>query len=292
MRTFREAAQSDRFTITADLTLENASGADAVARQVDLLGPYVDGLQVTDNPWGWVQMSAVSAASLVLQNGADPVPILTCRDRNRIALHSDLLGLRALGVTSVLLTRGHKIPPAHPVPASMVFDTTGRELVAIAAAMSDTEPPLPGKEFFIGVGARVFKPSVGWDAESLNVRSAAGARFMQTQLCFNMATLRHYMKCLVETRVTWKYSVMVSLTPLPSAETTTWLKKNLSDSRIPASIIRRMEKAADPEAEGISMCAAMIREMAEIPGISGVNLMTTGNPDSLLAAIRESGLRG
>ena len=226
MRTFREAAQSDRFTITADLTLQRDSGADDVARQVDMLGPHVDGIQVTDNPWAWVQMSAVAAASLVVQQGIDPIAILTCRDRNRIALESDLLGLRAIGVTSVLLMRGHKIPKDHSVTATPVFDASGRELVALAAKMADQETSAASEEFFIGVGARAMRPPRGWNAEALAVRSAAGARFLQTQLCMNVDILREYMKRLVETRMTWKYSVMVSLSTLPSAKTAKWLKNN------------------------------------------------------------------
>jgi 5,10-methylenetetrahydrofolate reductase len=110
-------------------------------------------------------------------------------------------------------------------------------------------------------------------------------------LCFNLDILRQYMKCLVETRMTWKYSVMVSLTPLPSATTATWLKKNLSDSRIPKAVITRLEQASDPEREGIEICAELMQEISEIPGVSGVNLMTTGNPELLCEAVKASGLR-
>lgn len=292
MKTFREAIQRQRFTITADLTLQSDSDADEVARQADLLGPYVDGMQVTDNPWSWVQMSAVAAASLLLHQGIDPIAVVTCRDRNRIALASDLLGLRALGVTSVLLMRGHNIPPGHAIKAVDVFDSDRRELVELAAGMGRNDSSPDAEAFFIGVGARVFRPSPGWDAGSLQLRAQAGARFLQTQLCFNLTTLRQYMQCLVETRTTWNYSVIVSLTALPSAATAQWVKQNLSDARIPVALIKRLERAADPEQEGIALCAEMMREMAEIPGISGVNLVTMGNPQSLRAAIEASGLRG
>jgi len=291
MRTFREAIQGEAFTITADLTLQSNSTADDVARQLELLGPCVDGIQVTDNPWTWIQMSGVAAASLVLQQGVDPIPVLTCRDRNRIALQSDLLGLRALGVTSVLLTHGHKIPKDHPLNARMVFDVSGRELVEMAAGPSAAGHPEPNQEFFIGIGARAFRPPHGWDAGSLQERSRSGARFLQTQLCFNLGILRQYLKCLVETRMTWKYSVMVTLTPLPSAITAKWLKKNISDSRIPDAIIQRLEDSPDPEREGIELCAETMREVAQIPGVSGVHLMTTGNAHTIREAIVASGLR-
>lgn len=291
MRTFREAVQGEEFTVTAELTLKRASIADDVLRQADILGPFVDGIQVTDNPWSWVQMSAVSAASILFHHGVDPIPILTCRDRNRIALQSDLIGLRALGVTSVLLMRGHRVPKKHVTPASTVFDTTGRELIAMASDLNEDETLGPGKDFFIGTGARAFRPKRGWRAESLTERANAGARFLQTQLCFNMDILRHYMKRLVEAKLTWHYSVLVSLCPLPSARTAKWLKENTRGLRIPKSVIQRMEDAKDPEREGIEICAELMREISEVPGVSGVNLMTTGNADLIPAAIRASGLR-
>jgi 5,10-methylenetetrahydrofolate reductase len=90
---------------------------------------------------------------------------------------------------------------------------------------------------------------------------------------------------------TWDYSVMVSLTPLPSAQTARWLKKQYSDSKIPNAVIERLEAAGDPRAEGIAICAELMNEVRDIPGVSGVHLMTTGEPELLAEAIRASGLR-
>jgi len=291
MKTFRQAVQGGAFTITADLTLQSLSDADDVAHQVDLLGPWVDGIQVTDNPWNAVQVSAVAAASLVLRQGVDPIAVLTCRDRNRIALYNDLLGLQALGVTSVLLLRGSEIPKDHPVKAKMVFDTSVAELVAIAVGLGDLDPPVPGKEFYIGVGAKALRAQDGWAARLLKEKSSAGARFLQTQLCFNLDILRQYMQCLITKRLTWNYSVIVSLAPLLSADTARWLKKNLSGSRISNAVISRLEEAVDPKREGIKICAELMREIAQIPGVAGINLMTMGSPEGIKEAIMASGLR-
>ncbi len=277
--------------ITADLTLTSSSGASDIAHQVKLLGPWVDGLQITDNPFAWTQMSALSAALLLQQQGVDPIPVLNCRDRNRIALIADLLGLRALGVSSVLLTRGQQLADAHPVKAAAVFDTSSRELVTLAASLGEGDQASPGKDFFIGAGARAFRPPPHWNAGSLATRSASGAQFLQTQLCMNTGILREYMQRLVDTRMTWKYSVMVSLTAIPSATTARWLKQNMPDARIPDELIKRLEGAADAEQEGISICAELMREVAGIPGVSGINLMTMGNAGHLAAAIQQSGLR-
>jgi methylenetetrahydrofolate reductase (NADPH) len=280
---FCEAVQAESFAIAAELTLRRDSTGDDVLRQAESLGPYVDGIQVTDNPYGWVQMSALSAAALLIEQGVDPVPVLSCRDRNREALRSDLLGHKALGVSSLMLMRGHRVPKDHAVPATTVFDLTGRELIALAASLN------PG--FFIGTGARVFRPGPNWQAESLSTRSAAGAGFVQTQLCFNMDILRRYMERFVVAESTRGIPVMVSLSPLPSLTTARWVKKNMSDSRIPDALLKRLEGSSDQEAEGIAICAELMQEISGIPGVSGVNLMTTGNPEAIPAAIRVSGLR-
>ena len=290
MRTFREAVQGDRFALTAELTLARTSTADDVRRQADVLGRYVDAIQVSDNPYAWVQMSALSAAAILRGHGIDPVPILTCRDRNRIALESDLLGLRALGVSSVILTRGQRVPKEHAVQAGGVFDMSGRELIALAASFGGEEPATRGPEFLVGTAARVFRPGPEWRAEALAARAAAGARFLQTQLCFNVNVLRQYMQALVTAKLTWRYSVIVSLAVLPSAVTAQWVKKNLGGSRIPKSVIRRLEQAPDPEQEGIRICAEKMQEIAAIPGISGINLMTTGDAAAITAAIEASAL--
>jgi methylenetetrahydrofolate reductase (NADPH) len=291
LKKFREALQSQDFSISAELTLRREYTTSDVHRQVDTLGELVDGIQVTDNPWSWVQMSAVSAASLVLQKGIDPIPMLSCRDRNRIALESDLIGLRAMGVTSVLLTQGEKVPDDHQVKARGVFDTTSLELVTMAAALNDDPSLGPNEEFFIGTGAKVFRPPTEWPAEKLKARADAGARFLQSQFCFNTDIIREYMDALVRLKLTWKCAVIISLTVLPSVEAAIWLKKKIRQAKIPIRLIERLQDAADAELEGIKICSELMQEISEIPGISGVNLMTTGNPESIPAAIKASGLR-
>lgn len=291
MKRFRDAVQSNKFSITAELTLKKESTANDINRQVDALGAMVDGIQVTDNPWSWTQMSAVSAASLLLRRDVDPITIMTCRDRNRIALQSDMVGLRAMGVTSILLTRGQRVPGDHQLEATAVFDTTGRELVRMANDLNEDPSTAADEKFFIGTGARAFPPGNQWAAKSLKARSQAGARFLQTQLCLNTNIINKYVEALVKEKLTWKYAVIVSLAVIPSVATVLWLMKNLPDAKIPISLGKRIESAADPALEGIKICAELMQEISEIPGVSGVNLMTVGDPISITEAIKASGLR-
>ena len=290
-KTFRSAVQSRSVAITAELALKRETTPDDIRAQARSLAPWVDGIQISDNPWAWTQMSSVAAASLLLDEGVDPLPILTCRDRNRIALTSDLLGMRALGARSIMLMRGHRVPRNHPLPAATVFDLSGRELIALAAELNEDETGKAGDRLFLGTGARAFRPNAGWRADSLKDRAAAGAEFLQTQLCFNLDLLQDYLSRLVDLQVTWDYSVIVSLTPLPSLETAQWIREHYSDAKIPAAVMQQLEDAQDQRKEGIEICAGLMREMAALPGIAGINLMTTGDTDALIEAIRLSGVR-
>jgi methylenetetrahydrofolate reductase (NADPH) len=289
-KSFRAAVQSKSLALTAELSLKRETSAADIRNQANTLAPWVDAIQISDNPWAWTQMSALAASSLLLEAGVDPVPILTCRDRNRIALTSDLLGLRALGVRSIMLMRGHRVPRNHPLPAATVFDLSGRELIALAAELNEDETGAAGDRLFLGTGARAFRPNAGWRADSLKDRAVAGAEFLQTQLCFNLDLLKDYLSRLVDLKITWDYSVIVSLTPLPSASTARWILDHFSDSKIPAAVMQRLENADDEREEGIAICAELMREMATIPGVSGIHLMTTGDAAAIVESIERSGI--
>jgi len=291
---FRDSLLQGDFTITAELMLARESNAGDVREQCQRLDGLVDAMLVADNSWPWVQMSPLAASALVLQQGLDALPVLTCRDRNRIALISDLLGLQALGVTSAMLVRGYRMPKEHQVPARSVFELRGRELLAIAEQMSRgdaTSGGIRGGEGLLsGTSSTIFKPQPGWKPDSLLEKARAGARFMHTQLCMNTDILQAYLSALIEARITWKFSIIVTVAVLPSAEIALWLKNNLRDCLIPDALIQRLKDAPDPEQEGIEICAGLIRSIAAVPGVSGVHVFTPGNPELIAHAIRQSGI--
>ena len=192
---------------------------------------------------------------------------------------------------SLVLNKGQQVPAGHLLRAKTVFDVSCRELIGMAAAMGQQESGRTEDEFLIGTGARVFAPPSGWDAEMLRSRAGAGAQFLQTQLCFDPDILRAYMQRLVEAKITWNYAVIVSLAPLPNAATARWILENDRSAIIPASVIARLEAARQPETEGIALCAELLRTSADIPGVSGFNLHTLGNPEAVFMALAESGLR-
>jgi methylenetetrahydrofolate reductase (NADPH) len=296
LKTLREAVRSRDFTFTAELQLAPGMNAIAMLEQARALSPAVDALQIPDHPNARPHISNMAAGALLVQNGMDPVLQLNCRDRNRIALQSNILGAQALGINNLLLLRGRDLPADHRPKASNVFDVGAIDLIATAAAIKNGEALAGGElpdslDFYLGAVATVFRPGADWTPETLIAKAEAGAQFIQMQLCFDMAILRTYMERLVAAKLMWRFHVLIGMAPLPSADAARHVKHAFPDSIIPDEIIGRLEQARDAEQEGVQICAELLQEIAEIPGVSGANLVTPGDPATIPAAVRASGLR-
>jgi methylenetetrahydrofolate reductase (NADPH) len=288
LKTFQEAIRTRDFTLTAQLQLTRETGRESVLQQADILGPVADAILVTDNPGGSVHMSTLAASSLLIQQGVDPIAQMTCRDRNNIALQSDLLGAQALGITNLLIQRGDKLPEAHRPKTKQMFDISSRDLINAARSVNRESK---STDFHIGAVIMVFNPESEWRAKSLVAKADAGARFLQTQMCFDMDLLRRYMARLVAIRLTRRVHIVVSVATLPSGETARWVRDNIRGSVMPDAVIRRLDQASDPEQEGIRLCAELLQELKEIPGVSGANVLTPGNVATIPTVIRAAGLR-
>jgi methylenetetrahydrofolate reductase (NADPH) len=288
LKTFQEATRTRDFTVSAQLKLTPTTDRESVLRQAEILGPVVDAIQVTDNPNGSVHMSPLVASGLLLQHGIDPIVQMTCRDRNRIALHSDLLGAQALGITSLLVQRGERLSKDYIPKTEQVFDIGSRRLIKTAMGLNGN-PEIA--DFYIGSVITTFKPKSGWRAKSLITKTDAGARFLQTQMCFDMDLLRRYMAGLVDAKLTRRAHIIVSVATLPSAETARWVRDNVRGSVMPDSVISRLDQSPDPEQEGVRICAEILQEISEIPGVGGANVLTPGNVATIPAAILAAKLR-
>ena len=288
---FKDALKTRDFVVTAHVNMSRVPDAQSLVRQGNTLREAVDAVQITDNPGAEVHMSGLAASALLLAEGIDPILHMTCRDRNRIALQSDLIGAAALGVTSVLLMRGDRAPDHMKPRVRGVFDTQARELMAFARQLKDEKNVPLVTDFLIGATATVFDPDSAWTPVNLTAKCDSGANFVQTQLCFDMDVVRNYMRRMVASQLTHRLSFIMALSPLPSADVAHWVRDNVRGALVPASIIERMEQAADPEREGIEICAEMLDELATIPGVSGVGLLSLGSLEAIPAAIETCGVR-
>jgi len=288
--------RAQQFSLTGELSLMPGHDAAAIIEQARELAQLTDALQIPDHRHALPHPSNIAVAAHLLQNGMDPIIHMNCRDRNRIAMQSDILGARTLGISNFLLMRGNELPHDHRPRSTSVFDMGAIDLIATATAISEGQvltggATVSGTELYVGTVATAFNPSAEWKPEKLVTKADAGAQFIQLQICLDPDLLRAYMAKLVGARLTWRFQVLVSLAVLPSADIARKLRQILPSSIIPSSVVKRLEQAADPEAEGVRICAEMLQAMNEVPGVSGANIVTPGDGSTVTAAIRDSGLR-
>lgn len=275
--------------MTAHVNLAEALDAESLIQQGEILRPAVDAVQLTDSKQ--MHMSGIAAAAMLIQQGIDPIVHMNCRDRNRIALHKDLFGAAALGVTSVLVMRGKRIKDSKKIGVANVFDTPALEFMLYINALKQDENAVIEADFLVGANAEVFEPEADWTPKNLIRKNDAGANFVQLQICFDMSVLRSYMARIVASKLTRRVNFIAALSPLPSAGVARWVRDNVKGALVPDSVIERLEQASEPQSEGIDICAELMRELATIPGVSGANLLTLGGLEAIPAAIDASGVR-
>lgn len=290
MKTYKEAIRNNDFAISAEIFLRAESAADMIREQTQLLQPYVDGIMLTDNQSGQLHLSPVVAASFVMANGVDPIVQLSTRNRNRIALLGELLGAAAIGVSSLVLVKGNRVPDGFDPRPRAVFDLDAAELITMATRLKGDEqlPAIP--DLFIGSVVTPHAPKPGWVPEKLTRKADAGVQFVQTHICMDPDLLRDYLRHLVAAGMPRRVSIVVTLVIPASADDARWLRDNHPNDRIPDDVIRRLEQAKDAELEGVLICAEQLQQLADIPGISGAHLVATRNLATITAAIVAAGM--
>ena len=295
-RTLAERLQAGRFVVTAEVAPPVSCDAQDLLRKATPLRGLADAVNVTDGAGARAHMSALAAAAIVLDAGIEPILQITCRDKNRIALQSELMGAAALGIRNILVLTGDD-PKAGDQPATKpVFDIDSRTLLATARRLRD-EGTLPtGREvagkasFFLGAADMPIDPPPGWQPAALRAKIEAGAQFVQTQFCLDAGVVRRYLGVLAQADITRQLAILIGVNPLRSAKSAQWMKNNLHGTIIPDALVARMEKAGDPVREGIRICIELIEELATVPGVAGVHIMAPGNDAAIpevIAAVRE-----
>ncbi|MGC1843334.1 MAG: methylenetetrahydrofolate reductase [Pseudolabrys sp.] len=281
--TLKDKLRAQRFVITAEVTPPvSADRAELLDKALPLKG-LADAVNITDGAGARPHLSAVTAAAMLVEQGIEPILQLTCRDRNRIALQSDLLGAAASGIRNLLVLRGDDPSAGDQPDAKPVFDLDPRALLTTARRLRDSgELPTGRKigghaDFFLGSADNPIDPPPGWQPTALQAKVDAGAQFVQTQFCMDAALVRRYVARLVECGVAEKLSVVIGVVPLRSAKSARWIKEKLFGAVIPDSIIDRMERASDSAAEGRRICVDIVHELADVPHVAGVHIMAPGN---------------
>ena len=296
MKTLRDALETEDMTLTAELVLNAGLSIDEIAVQAEQLNAVADAIQVPCHRNGQSHVSPVVVGAELQQRGVDSIVHMDCRDKNRIALQSDLLAAQSLGINNVLLMKGSVLPADYTPATETVFELNALELIATAAAIRDRrvrdgEDAAHAHQFYVGTVAKVFAPPPEWRAKRIAEKVETGAQFVQLQVCMAPDLLRDYMARLIAAKLTWRLQIVAGVAVLPSADAARSLREIIPDAVVPMTIEKRLEQADDPEEEGVTIAAETLQSLRDVPGISAVNVMSLGDASLVTEAIKASGLR-
>jgi methylenetetrahydrofolate reductase (NADH) len=286
------------FVVTAELSPPvSTEPSEFVERALALRGA-VTAINVTDGAGSKAHMSSLAASHFLVRNGVEPILQMTCRDRNRIALQAELLGAAALGIRNILALRGDDPKLGDQPDAKPVFDLDTQALLATAQRMR-REHTLPsgveikGKvNLVLGAAELPVDPPAGWRPQGLVSKMEAGAQFIQTQFCMDIGVVRRYAARLLDLGVAQNLPILIGVAPIPSARSARWMKEKLYGAIVSDRTVERLERAAEPKAEGIAICVELLQQLAETPGVAGAHVMAPAFHSAIGPAIEASGVVG
>ncbi|GAA1312930.1 methylenetetrahydrofolate reductase [Pseudonocardia xinjiangensis] len=297
-RGLRGALAAGRFAVTAEIGPPRGVDRTAITRSAALLRGWVDAANVTDNQGAHVRLSSLAGSLLAAEAGVEPVMQLTCRDRNRIALQSDLIAAATLGVPNVLLLTGdHPVFGDHP-EAKPVFDLDSVQLVWAARTMRDDglllsgRPVDPRPGFLIGAVENPFAPPAGFRAARLGKKVAAGAEFCQTQFVFDVPAFARFMAEVADRGLDTRCAVLAGVGPIRSLRAYEFIRTKVPGVHVPDEVGRRLRgvPADRVAAEGVTLCVETIQALREIPGVAGVHVMAFGYERGIPEILERAGL--
>jgi methylenetetrahydrofolate reductase (NADPH) len=294
---------SGAFTVTAELGPPKSADTSVIAAKAKHLAGAVDAANITDNQTAIVRMSSIAAGLLALREGIEPIIQITCRDRNRISIQSDVLGAYALGLRNILcLTGDHQKFGNHPT-AKNVFDMDSIQLIAMLACMRDQKRFACGEEIRNSKKAPVVEPRIliggaenpfGDPLEFRDLRlakkAAAGVDFIQTQCIYDMDRFVEFMRRVRNRGLHHQVKILAGVTPLKSMGMAKHMRDNVAGLTVPDVYLERLERAADKPAEGIIMCVEQIEQLRGIEGVAGVHLMAIEWEEKVPEIVKAAGL--
>ncbi len=273
------------FIVTAEYLPRAGTDASVIEACARVLGQGPVAVNAADNHYG-VALSSLAASAALSRLGVEPVYQLVTRDRNRIALQSDLLGAVFLGIKNVLCLSGyHQTLMGCPESAN-VFDIDSIQLIAAVRRMTDEGTLLDGQKIegafsmLIGAAANPFLKPLELNIIRLKKKVAAGADFIQTQAVFDVDAFQQWLEAAGREGLTERTAILAGILPLASAGEAQKLAETYTDFNIPEEVIERIRAAGDEKAqkkEGLAVCAEIIKKVRHMKGLRGVHLLSGGN---------------
>ena len=294
---FERILSEGKFTVTAEIGPPKGADPKKIIGKAEIIKGFADAFNVTDNQTAVVRLSSMGGCFILLKMGLEPIMQITCRDRNRIALQSDVLGATANGVKNILFITGdHQSFGNHP-SAKGVYDLDSIQLIQIVKNMRDNgifqsgDKILAGNpDVFIGGAANPFADPFEYRVDLLEKKIEAGADFIQTQSVFNLDKFNTWMDEVRSRGLDKKVHILAGITPLKSVKMAERMKFHVPGVDIPDQIYDRMKKATDPIKVGYEIALELINVVKRINGIHGLHVTALFWEDIIPQLIKESSL--
>ncbi|NOQ52972.1 MAG: methylenetetrahydrofolate reductase [Thermoplasmata archaeon] len=271
--------EAGHFAVTCELGPPKGADGEEVRELARLLKGNVDAANVTDNQTAVVRMSSIGAARLMLDEGLEPVMQMVTRDRNRIAIQSDILGAAAMGIKNVLCLTGDHQSLGNNPQAKSVWDIDSLQQLAMLKAMRDEGVDAVGEELkgspeiFLGAAANPFGDPTSFRVTRLAKKINAGADFIQTQVIYDVARYEEWMEEARDRGLLDKVHVMGGIVPLKSAGAAKYMQKMVAGIYVPDEVVKRMKAAEKGKKEGRKIALELIEQLRTVKGNHGVHIM-------------------
>jgi len=270
---------NSKFTITAEIGPPKGSDKNIIINKARILENFADAFNITDNQTAVVRMSSIAASKILLDNNVEPIMQITCRDRNRIAIQSDILGASALGIKNILcLTGDHQSFGNHP-ESKGVFDIDSIQLLQIVKNMCEKGIFQNGEiirfgkpKFFIGAATNPFSDMINFSIDRLEKKIDAGVKFIQTQSVFNIDKFNEWFDIIKSRGIERRVHILAGITPLKSKKMAHRMKYHVPGVDLPDYIYNRIEKSDDDSKEGFNISLELIKKIKKISGIKGIHI--------------------
>lgn len=286
------------FAVTSECGPPRGCDAELIRKKGAYLKDVVDGVNVTDNQTSVVRMSSLASCIILKEMGFDPILQMVCRDRNRIAIQSDILGAAGLGLNNILCLSGdHQSFGDHPT-AKNVYDIDSMQLIQCVAAMRDEGRLIGGQELkgkpdmFIGCAENPFADPFEIRAMRLAKKAMAGAQFVQTQCVFNVPKFEQWMEMVRDLGVHEKIYILAGITPFKSIGAARYMKNNVPGMDVPDDLIERLKGVPKEKVqeEGLKIAAETIEAVRRIKGVAGVHIMAIEWEEKVAEIVKAAGL--
>jgi len=293
-----QVLESKIFAVTGELGPPQSADPEVIRRKAKILKGYVDACNVTDGQTAVVRMASWAACLIAKEEGLDPIVQMTCRDRNRIALQMDVLGISALGMNNMLcLTGDHQKFGNHPA-AKGVYDLDSIQLVRMVRDMRDEKKFQCGEvmavepHLFIGAAENPFADPFEIRATRLAKKVAAGADFIQTQIVYNVDKFAEWMKMARDKGIHERVKILAGVAPIKSVGAAKYMKTRVPGMDVPDSTVARLQGVPKDQVskEGIKLCIDIINQVREIEGVAGIHLMAIEWEETVPAIVEAAGL--